>query len=262
MTERRAGCGPPLPSSPHHHPPYGTIPLDDAVPDLETPLHAAMYQRFRREAGWPARLRQAVAAFRREWRNAGVYGMRWGDPETVPPLRWVRDRFLLPYVGSDRTAVEIGPGGGRWTQYLLPCRRLYLVDYVPEVLAEARRRWRRYPNVTFILNHGCDFPGIPPATVDFVFSFGTFVHLELPAIAAYLANLPSILAPAAQVVLQYADQTKVMARHNPGFAATTPEQVRGAVVAAGFEVLEEDLTTLWHSSLIRFRLHGGEGNRP
>ncbi len=232
------------------------------MPERDTPLHRHMFARFQRERAWWRRLGRAWGAFRREWAAAGVYGMRWGDPETVPPLVWVRDHFLLPYVHPERVAVEIGPGGGRWTSYLLPFRRLYLVDYVPEVLAEARRRFRRSTHVVFILNHGDDFPGIPAASVDFVFSFGTFVHLELPIIAAYLANLATILAPQGQAVLQYADQTKIMAQNNPGFAATTPEQMRHAVTAAGFEVLEEDLTTLWHSSVIRFRpAHAGEG-RP
>lgn len=212
-----------------------------------------MFGRFQRDRAWWRRLLQAWRAVRREWAQSGVYGMRWGDPETVPPLGWIRDRFLLPYVHPERVVVEIGPGGGRWTSYLLSCQRLYLVDYVPEVLAEARRRFRRFAHVSFILNHGDDFPGIPDASVDFVFSFGTFVHLELPTIAAYVRNMAGILAPQGQVVFQYADQTKVMARNNPGFAQTTPEQIRDAVTAAGFEVLEEDLTTLWHSSVIRFR---------
>lgn len=231
------------------------------MPELDTPLHRHMFARFQRERAWWRRLGRAWGAFRREWAAAGVYGMRWGDPEAVPPLAWVRDHFLLPHVNPSHTAVEIGPGGGRWTVYLLPFRRLYLVDYVPEVLAEARRRFRRSSHVHFILNHGHDFPGIPAASVDFVFSFGTFVHLELPTIAAYLGNMAKILAPPGQVVLQYADQTKIMARHNPGFAATTPDEMRAAVVAAGFQVLEEDLTTLWHSSVIRFRPAHAGGER-
>lgn len=223
------------------------------MPELDTPLHRQMFARFQRERAWWRRLGRAWGAFRREWATAGVYGMRWGDPEVVPPLAWVRDHFLLPHVHPEHTAVEIGPGGGRWTVYLLPFRRLYLVDYLPEVLGEVRRRFCRHPHVQFILNQGMDFPGIPKGSVDYIFSFGTFVHLELPTIQAYLAHMAGVLAPGGQAVLQYADQTKVMARRNPGFARTTPGEVRAAVEAAGFEVLEEDLTSLWHSAVIRFR---------
>jgi cyclopropane fatty-acyl-phospholipid synthase-like methyltransferase len=159
----------------------------------------------------------------------------------------------MPYVNPAHTAVEIGPGGGRWTRYLLGFGRLYLVDFHAEILAEAKRTFRRYSHVYYIVNHGHDFPGIPPSSVDFLFSFGTFVHLELPIIAAYLAAMKTILKPDANVVLQYSDKRKVMAQLNPGFANTTPDEVRREVENAGFEVLEEDLTTLWHSSVIRFR---------
>lgn len=221
-----------------------------------------MFNRFQRERAWWWRLARAWGAFQREWAASGVYGMRWGDPEVVPPLKYIRDHFLLPYVNPEHTAVEIGPGGGRWTPYLLPFRRLYLVDYLGEVLAEARRRFRRHPHVSFLLNHGDDFPGIPEGSVDFVFSFGTFVHLELDTIRSYLFHMAAILAPGGQAVLQYADQTKVMARLNPGFAHTTPDQVRAAVCAAGFEVLEEDCTSLWHSAVIRFRSRPREVHAP
>jgi len=223
------------------------------MPGLDSPLHLEMYRRFRRQNTLRARLVRAAQAVWRELFAPPIYGMAWGDPELVPPLRFIRDRYLMPYVNPAHTAVEIGPGGGRWTRYLLGFGRLYLVDFHAEILAEAKRTFRRYSHVYYIVNHGHEFPGIPPSSVDFLFSFGTFVHLELPIIAAYLAAMKTILKPDANVVLQYSDKRKVMAQLNPGFANTTPDEVRREVENAGFEVLEEDLTTLWHSSVIRFR---------
>jgi hypothetical protein len=212
-----------------------------------------MYRRFQRQNTLGARLARAAKSAWRELFAPPIYGMAWGDPEQVPPLRFIRDRYLLPYVHPGHTAVEIGPGGGRWTRYLVGFGRLYLVDFHPEILAETQRTFRRHSHLIYIVNHGHDFPAIPPASVDFVFSFGTFVHLELPLIAAYLAAMKGILKPGANAVLQYSDKRKIMAQLNSGFAHTTPEEVRREVERAGFEVLEEDLTTLWHSSVIRFR---------
>lgn len=223
------------------------------MPDLDTPLHLEMYRRYRRTHTWRERLRRAVQSFARELFSPPLYGLQWGDPEQVPPLRHIRDQWVLPYVHPGHVGLEIGPGGGRWTRYLLGFRTLYLVDYHAEILAEARRVFARHRQVVVIHNHGHDFPGVPENSVNYVFSFGTFVHLELPIIEAYLTSLWGILAPGANVVLQYADQTKIMAQRNHGFAHTVPAQVRAAVRAAGYEILEEDLTTLWHSSVIRFR---------
>jgi hypothetical protein len=54
------------------------------------------------------------------------------------------------------------------------------------------------------------------------------------------------------VVLHYSDQTKILARINPGFSDNTPERMRKMVTDGGFRIMEEDLTTMWHSSIIRF----------
>lgn len=217
------------------------------MPDLNTSLHLDMLRASRRNRSLPRRLWRAV---NQELSSKAVYGLEWGDPETVEPLRYVRDSWVLPYVRPDRTVLEIGPGGGRWTRYLLACRRLYVVDYHGELLAELKKNFSA-PHMVFVQNNGTDFPGVPEAGIDFLFSFGTFVHLDPDLITAYLANIKSILRTGGDVVIQYADQTKVLAQHNPAFADTTPDVMRAMATEAGFQIVEEDLTTLWHSSLIR-----------
>jgi ubiquinone/menaquinone biosynthesis C-methylase UbiE len=216
------------------------------MPEIDTPLHIRMWQRSPMRAPLSRRLYSAV---RQALRN-DIYGLEWGDPDTVPPLRWVRDRWVAPYVDAEQVIVEIGPGGGRWTRYLLGAKRLYLVDYHDELLHELRRHFDR-PNMVFVRNSGTDLPTVPSTGVDFVFSFGCFVHLDQPAIAAYLSEIRRALKPGGNVVLQYSDKTKIMARENHQFSENTPEAMRALVVKAGFAVVEEDLTTLWHSSLIR-----------
>ncbi|MGC2018762.1 MAG: hypothetical protein WA657_23225, partial [Candidatus Acidiferrales bacterium] len=61
-----------------------------------------------------------------------------------------------------------------------------------------------------------------------------------------------ILKAGGNVLIQYSDKSKIMAQINPGFSDNEPEQMRQMVLKAGFKILEEDLTTMWHSSLIRF----------
>ncbi|MGB0103104.1 MAG: class I SAM-dependent methyltransferase [Candidatus Sulfotelmatobacter sp.] len=158
---------------------------------------------------------------------------------------------MLPRVSNEQVAVEIGAGGGRWTKYLLEFRELYIVDYHAELLREVRKKFDR-PNMKFIRNNGCDFPGIPKASVDFVFSFGCFVHLDASLIKEYLGNFKDILKPGGSALVHYSDKTKLMARVNPGFSDNTPTLMRQMVSDAGFRIVEEDLTTLWHSSIIRF----------
>jgi SAM-dependent methyltransferase len=206
-----------------------------------------MLNRFKRERF----LSRVLPSFRRSPATKGVYGLEWGDPDYVEPLKFIRDRYVLPYVDPAQTAVEIGPGGGRWTRYLLGFRKLYVVDFHAEMLAELKSNYHE-PNMTFVKNNGSDFPGIDKHSIDFVFSFDAFVHFDLPLIERYLANIKDIVKPGANIVIHYSDQTKIMAQVNRGFSDNTPEKMRQLIVGAGFKILEEDLTTMWHSSIARF----------
>jgi hypothetical protein len=206
------------------------------MPSLDTRLHVQMLDAAHRE-GQPAR--------------DGLYGLHWGDPESYAPLLPIRDRWLLPYVRPDIIALEIGPGGGRWTRYLLPARRLYVVDHYPELLAELRLNFPQ-PQIVEILNNGTDFPGVPSHSVDLVFSFGVFVHLDADIIRGYLHNMHRVIRPAAQLVIHYSDKDKPLALQNEGFSDNDPRRMRAMVKEAGYRILEEDTTSLDSSAIMRF----------
>jgi cyclopropane fatty-acyl-phospholipid synthase-like methyltransferase len=149
--------------------------------------------------------------------------------------------------------LEIGPGGGRWTRYMLKARLIYVVDYHQELLDELARSFG-VDGLTMIRNNGSDFPGVRPASVDFLFSFGCFVHLDFDIIDSYLRNMARVLKPDAIAVLQYSDKTKEQARRTPGFAENDPERMRRGVEARGYTVYEEDTASIGHSAIIRFGL--------
>jgi hypothetical protein len=218
------------------------------MPDLNTSLHLDMLNRFKNWNRLPLRLLKAI---KEEIFSKNIYGFKWGDPDLIAPLRFIRDRYVLPYVNAEHNAVEIGPGGGRWTRYLFGFGKLYVVDYYSELLEELKKNFND-TNMTFIKNNGTDFPDIEGGAIDYLFSFGTFVHLDQHLIDAYLKNMKSIVKPGANIVIQYSDKTKIMAQLNKGFSDNTPDKMRQMVLDAGYKILEEDLTTMWHSSIIRF----------
>lgn len=218
------------------------------MPDLNAPIHLDWLDEFKKKNRLPVRVWRALQS---ALGAKEIYGLQWGDPDTFGPLKFIRDRYVLPYVNPQHNAVEIGPGGGRWTRYLLGFGKLYVVDYFPQMLQELARNMNR-PNITFVKNNGTDFPGVPEGEIDYIFSFGTFVHLDLPLIQAYLKNIKPIIKPGANIVIQYSDKSKVMAQSSPDFSDNTPEKMRGLVLDEGYRILEQDLTTLWHSSIIRF----------
>lgn len=204
------------------------------MPDLTTDLHLRM-----------------LAEAHRSGKVTGdrVYGMTWGDPDVVPMLRYVRDRFLLPFAGPDKTVVEIGPGGGRWSKYLQDAVLLYAVDYHQELLDEFARSYSK-SNIRPIRNNGSDLPGVPDGSVDLVWSFGVFVHLELDTIDGYLREIRRVLKPEGFAVLQYSDKTKDAAFKNKGFAVNSPDIMRSAARRRGFDILEENTSLLPHSAIM------------
>lgn len=174
----------------------------------------------------------------------------WGDPDTWDPLKFIRDHYVLPYVRDHQLAVEIGPGGGRWTKYLLGFDKIYAVDYHNELLCELKKRYGKQKNIEFISNNGTDFPGVAAASVNCLFSFGTFVELGFNIIEAYPDNIRRLLRPGANAVIQHSDKTKVMAgRLGDCFTDNNPDRMRAAVPCRGYTILDEDTTTLWPSSL-------------
>jgi cyclopropane fatty-acyl-phospholipid synthase-like methyltransferase len=206
------------------------------MPKLDSPMHVNML----RDAAKDGQIARD-----------GIYGLHWGDPQKDHALRRVRERFIYPYLNPDHRAIEIGPGGGRWTRYLLSFGELIAVDYNQPLLDELAKNYRA-PHLRMLKNSGTDFPGIADRSINFVFSFGVFVHLDMPIIKGYLAEIRRTLAPSGNAVLQYSDKTKEWGRKNEGFSDNDPARMRAMVLAAGFRIVEEDTDSLPHSSVIRF----------
>src|ERR1700738_1591352 len=148
------------------------------------------------------------------------FGDRWGEPETFAPLHDVRRRFIAPYLAPGSTVVEIGSGGGRWTQYLRGAGRLIVVEYNPESFDYLRAR---FANLEFTpyRTSGYEMRGIADASVDFVFTFDVFVHVEHDGIRAHLHEIERVLRPGGVASVHYGDVRKDIARDNPGFSRMT-----------------------------------------
>ena len=145
------------------------------------------------------------------WNKDKVYGMQWGDPEDktkFPSSYEIRKSFVDPFINEEHVVLEIGPGGGRWTKYLLGMKQVYVVDYHEEMLSELKKTYNK-PNMTFIKNNGTDFPGVPDESVDYLVSIGVFVHLHLDLIDEYLKNMFRIVKPGANIIIQYSNKNVI-----------------------------------------------------
>lgn len=126
------------------------------------------------------------------WKDAGEeWSERWGTSqaqwsETILP----RIRHCLPA----STILEIGPGYGRWTEYLKDyCERLVVVDRAGECIDACRTRFAADPRITGYVNKGGSLDMVPDASVDFIFSFDVFVHIKRDVVETYLQEFSRTL---------------------------------------------------------------------
>lgn len=199
---------------------------------------------------WNRRWAVKFARFVPGGREGKHYGDRWGDPLVEPALRAVRARFVDPFVGPGVVALEIGPGGGRWTQFLVGCDRVYCVELNPEMFPALGRRFPGR-DLVFVETAGSDLSGVPADGVDFAFSYGTLVHLEADLVGGYLRALSRALRPGGTACLHVANTAKPEGRTKDGFAENDPRRMVGLVAQAGLELAEIDDDTLPHSILVR-----------
>jgi methyltransferase family protein len=123
-----------------------------------------------------------------DWKNAGE---EWSAPWGTSKAQWFgailpRIRDCLPA----GTILEIAPGFGRWTHYLKDyCQELWVVDRASDCIDACRRRFAGDLHVKCYLNDGLSLRMIPDESLDFVFSFDSFVHTDRHIVEAYLREL-------------------------------------------------------------------------
>ena len=117
----------------------------------------------------------------------------WGGAET----QW--HATILPricrFVPAARV-LEIAPGYGRWTSFLIDCADQYIgVDMNPNCVSACRTRFASASHATFLANDGKSLAMIGDNSIDFAFSFDSLVHVEIDVIEAYLHELSRKLSP-------------------------------------------------------------------
>ena len=130
-------------------------------------------------------------------------GDEWGDKTSVE--QFARD-FLLPSLSTEATVLDIGCGGGRIARHVAGrCRLLVCLDIELEMLVLCRRTVQHLGDVGLLL-----VPMQPPniplrnASIDFLYCFDVFVHLDQRTVYQYLIECARVLKPGARAVIHVA----------------------------------------------------------
>lgn len=138
------------------------------------------------------------------WPEQGSeWSQEWGDPET----HWFAT--ILPRIHRflpAKRVLEIAPGFGRWTGYLLDQSESYIgVDLNSECVAACEKRFSTSDHARFVTNDGKSLECVEDSSVDFVFSFDSLVHAELDVMESYLADLAKKLSPSGIAFLHHSN---------------------------------------------------------
>ncbi len=117
--------------------------------------------------------------------------------EWTPTPEWkayIVNDVLLRYCPRGKTVLEIGPGGGRWSEVLQKtANRLVMVDVAEKSIELCRRRFSDCNNVEFFINRGDNLDFLPEQSIDFVWCFDVFVCIGLGETAGYVKGFERVL---------------------------------------------------------------------
>ncbi len=153
-----------------------------------------------RASGAVEALRESWSRYPSEWKQNprlnlgyGILGEEWGGPEFAD---FIVD-LVGPYVGPDVDVVELGCGGGKFSQRLAPkCRSLLCTDISPEMIGHTRETLSACGgggNVSFLVLNGVDFAGVAAESADFIFSYDVQLHLQMQNVFSYMVDARRVL---------------------------------------------------------------------
>lgn len=135
-------------------------------------------------------------------------GDEWCDDGTADRAHERRVMGLVePWLHSGTRALEIGPGGGKWTVRLAPrVSSLVVFDVAEAMLERTKRRCEAegFRHVSFVLGDGNALSGLADESLDLVFSYDVFVHIALEDTVAYIDDLARVLTPGGVAIVHHA----------------------------------------------------------
>ncbi len=172
-----------------------------------------------------------------EWNNPAEMGLDCASSDFVDVI----DRQVIePFLGTMDTALDIGAGGGRFTEVLLPkARHVIASEVAPSMLPHLRGRFHRDAHVEYLLLDGRGLRPLRDGSVDAVLSYGVFGHLQHWDIFNYLVEIERVLVPGGKALIHHANTFSTLGWQ--AFLADLPGQVGHHKYPGTLTVMTPDL---------------------
>jgi len=168
--------------------------------------------------------------------------------------RQIFQEFCKPYITKESEVMEIGCGGGKFSVMIAPfCKKLICSDISQQMLNRTSQRLSNFTNVQYLKLDGEDFKGVEDESLDFVFSYDVFVHLDVEDIFCYLRDMKRILKKGGRAAIHFANilseegwkkfvSEVEYSRQEPKplgrFCYLTPEYANHMITKLGFRIIQ------------------------
>jgi ubiquinone/menaquinone biosynthesis C-methylase UbiE len=146
------------------------------------------------------------------------HGDEWTDQAAFCGMAYavwkqdIAEALIAPCITVHSTVLEVAMGHGRWTPFLAQRARRYIgIDFSPSCVNFCRKRFAQFANVRFHNTDGRTLSVVSSGSVQFIWSFDSFVHIEPDIMELYMAEFARVLSPGGRCSI-----------HHPG--APCPEQ--------------------------------------
>jgi len=121
-------------------------------------------------------------------------------------MKWKKtlvNEIMFKYLTKNSSFLEIGPGGGRWTEILQPlAKKLILCDISKKCIEICKDRFKSKNNIEYyLINKRLDF--IEKESIDFVWSYDVFVHVNPSDVEKSIENISQILKPGGYAIIHH-----------------------------------------------------------
>lgn len=141
-----------------------------------------------------------------EWSNLAAHCKK-------PYEEWknsIAKHFIVENINQDSNILEISPGHGRWTKFLLDkYNNLILVDLSPKCIEFCEREFSDFENVQCYANDGKTLDFIKSNSIDFIWSFDSFVHMEKDVITSYFKEFSRVLKKGGIAIIHHSGRKNI-----------------------------------------------------
>jgi len=178
-----------------------------------------------------------------DWKDRGD---EWSAAFGGPLAHWTAS--VLPRISAflpTSSLVEIAPGHGRFTRFLLPlCRQYTGYDLNENCVAHCKKDFVASRHAEFYQNDGKSLFANSPGSVDLVFSYDSLVHAEQDAMKGYVAEILRLLKPMTGVAFLHHSNFRAIAKDSRNLEgrgeSVDAKYVEGEIVAGGGAVLIQE----------------------